>query len=245
MWELLARVAGGAAVAWPVGMGVEQLDAVGGPDELGDVQGELVVVAPGDPFGDAHPQHGHAVADVEVGEIVNVFHDPKKGRTPFKQWSAAWLETLTGLRPTTRALYRYPLENLITPTFEELALADIDPVAVRSWRAGLEARPSISQTTAAKAYRMLSRIMAAAVEADYLVIESVHAQAGWGRALPRDAVRHPRAGHQAGRRADGWSAQEQGRTAHGQPAGIDPTGAARPSRAVGGTRSRRARLCRS
>ena len=169
MWELLARVAGGAAVAWPVGMGVEQLDAVGGPDELGDVQGELVVVAPGDPFGDAHPQHGHAVADVEVGEIVNVFHDPKKGRTPFKQWSAAWLETLTGLRPTTRALYRYPLENLITPTFEELALADIDPVAVRSWRAGLEARPSISQTTAAKAYRMLSRIMAAAVEADYLV----------------------------------------------------------------------------
>jgi integrase len=109
------------------------------------------------------------LALVEADLTRNVFHDPRKGRTPFKTWAEMWFETLPNLRPTTRGQYGYLLKKLVEPTFGEMALADIDPVAVRAWLAELQARPSISQATAAKAYRMLRRILASAVEADYLV----------------------------------------------------------------------------
>ncbi len=98
----------------------------------------------------------------------NVFLDPSKGRTPFKEWATNWLQTLTDVRPTPGAQYDYLLGRLIMATFDGMPLADIDAVAVRAWMAALEARPSISPTTAAKAYRLLRRIMAAAVEADYI-----------------------------------------------------------------------------
>ena len=98
----------------------------------------------------------------------NVFLDPSKGRTPFKEWATNWLQTLTDVRPTPGAQYDYLLGRLIMATFDGMPSADIDAVAVRAWMAALEARPSISPTTAAKAYRLLRRIMAAAVEADYI-----------------------------------------------------------------------------
>jgi integrase len=92
----------------------------------------------------------------------------EQGRTPFKEWATNWLQTLTDVRPTRGAQYDYLLGRLIMATFDGMPLADIDAVAVRAWMAALEARPSISPTTAAKAYRLLRRIMAAAVEADYI-----------------------------------------------------------------------------
>jgi integrase len=108
------------------------------------------------------------LALVEADITRNVFLDPSKGRTPFKEWSTNWFQTLTDVRPTTRAQYDYLLGRLISPRFEDMPLATVDALAVRAWMADLEARPSISPTTAAKAYRLLRRIMAAAVEADYI-----------------------------------------------------------------------------
>jgi integrase len=108
------------------------------------------------------------LALVEADITRNVFLDPSKGRMPFKEWATNWLQTLTDVRPTTRAQYDYLLGRLVMPRFADMPLADIDAVAVRAWMAALEARPTISPTTAAKAYRLLRRIMAAAVEADYI-----------------------------------------------------------------------------
>jgi hypothetical protein len=46
-------------------------------------------------------------------------------------------------------------------------LSSIDPLAVRAWLTNLQAE-KLSPSTVAKAYRLLSRILGAAVEAGYL-----------------------------------------------------------------------------
>jgi integrase len=48
-----------------------------------------------------------------------------------------------------------------------LPLAEIDPLAVRAWLAGMEAA-GVGASTRAKCYRLLSRVLGQAVEAGYL-----------------------------------------------------------------------------
>jgi integrase len=71
------------------------------------------------------------------------------------------------LRPNTRAAYTNLLRRYLLPTFNLTPLADLDPLAVRAWLAGMEAA-GIGASTRAKSYRLLSGILAQAVEAGYL-----------------------------------------------------------------------------
>jgi integrase len=80
-----------------------------------------------------------------------------------------------------------------------MALASIDVMAVRSWLAGLRA-DGLSVSTAAKAYRLLSRILGGAVEAGYLLRNPCTVK-GAGVERPADAVRHRRPGPGASRGA--------------------------------------------
>jgi hypothetical protein len=84
------------------------------------------------------------------------------------EWAKRWQATTTNLRPTTRDLYAYLLRRFLLPAFGKAALSSIDPLAVRSWLASLRAQ-QLSPSTIAKAYRLLSRILGAAVEAGYLL----------------------------------------------------------------------------
>ena len=93
--------------------------------------------------------------------------DPKLGRITLAEWAKRWQATTTNLRPTTRDLYAYLLRRFLLPTFGKAALSSIDALAVRAWLADLQAQ-QLSPSTVAKAYRLLSRILGAAVEAGYL-----------------------------------------------------------------------------
>jgi hypothetical protein len=73
------------------------------------------------------------------------------------------------LRANTKAGYRSTLRGYLRPAFAAYPLARIDALAVRTWLAKLEAE-GVGQATRAKAYRLLARIMAAAVEARYLAV---------------------------------------------------------------------------
>ena len=64
--------------------------------------------------------------------------------------------------------YGYLLRRFLLPTFGKAALSRIDALAVRAWLATLQAQ-QLSPSTVAKAYRLLSRILGAAVDAGYLV----------------------------------------------------------------------------
>ena len=73
------------------------------------------------------------------------------------------------LRANTKAGYRSILWRYLRPAFESYPLARIDVLAVRTWLAKLEA-DGVGQATRAKAYRLLARILGAAVEARYIAV---------------------------------------------------------------------------
>ena len=59
-------------------------------------------------------------------------------------------------------LYAYLLRRFLLPTFGKRSLSSIDVLTVRSWLASLEGQ-GVSASTRAKAYRLLSRVLGAAV----------------------------------------------------------------------------------
>jgi len=108
------------------------------------------------------------LAMVEADLHRGMWTDPKLGRMTLAEWAKRWQATTTSLRPTTRDLYAYLLRRLLLPTFGKAALSSIDPLTVRAWLTSLQAQ-QLSPSTIAKAYRLLSRILGAAVEAGYLL----------------------------------------------------------------------------
>ena len=108
------------------------------------------------------------LAMVEADLHRGTWADPKLGRITLTEWAKRWQATTTNLRPTTRDLYAYLLRRFLLPTFGKTALSSIDPLSVRAWLTNLQAE-QLSPSTVAKAYRLLSRILGAAVEAGYLV----------------------------------------------------------------------------
>ena len=69
----------------------------------------------------------------------------------------------------TKAGYRSILRQYLRPAFAAYPLARIDVLAVRTWLAKMEV-DGVGQATRAKAYRLLARILGAAVEARYLAV---------------------------------------------------------------------------
>ena len=110
---------------------------------------------------------GH-LALVEADLHRGAWADPKLGRITLAEWADRWQQTTTNLRPTTRDLYAYLLRRFLLPTFGAVPLSGIDVLTVRSWLANLQAE-HLSPSTVAKAYRLLSGILGAAVETGYLL----------------------------------------------------------------------------
>ena len=79
------------------------------------------------------------------------------------KYSATWLDNKTALRPKTRELYAYLLRIHILPALGQANLTSITPGAIRNWHNNLRSG-QISETTAAKAYRLLRQVLEAAVE---------------------------------------------------------------------------------
>jgi integrase len=112
---------------------------------------------------------GRYLAKVEADILRGEWADPRLGRTTFGEWADRWLESMVNLRANTRAGYRTILRQYLRPAFGSFPLARIDLLAVRTWLAKLEAE-GVGQATRAKAYRLLARILGAAVEARYLAV---------------------------------------------------------------------------
>jgi integrase len=86
--------------------------------------------------------------------------DPSAGRVTVKAFAGPWLARRQDLAVRTVELYRYLLNSHILPTLGEVPLGALTPSIVGAWHAKLATE---HKTTAAKAYRLLSQIMRAAV----------------------------------------------------------------------------------
>ena len=111
--------------------------------------------------GDAQRWLSAAETDMARG----VWHDPRLGDVPFREWADRWLATKTPqLQASTVDLYRYLLRRHIVPRFGAMAVGRITAVDVQAWLAGLHGT-DLSPNTVAKAYRVLSGVMDGAVDA--------------------------------------------------------------------------------
>ncbi len=108
------------------------------------------------------------LATVEADMLRGVWTDPSLGMATFAEWVQQWQATATQLRPSTVATYDYLLRRFLMPAFAEVPLGRLDVLAVRGWLASLHRDGEVTPTTIAKAYRLLRRILAVAVEAGYL-----------------------------------------------------------------------------
>ena len=89
--------------------------------------------------------------------------DPRAGRVPLERFVAEWMSGKAALAPKTLELYGYLLDRLILPALGSVELADLTPARVRAWRAALLRGGRPGPSTIAKAYRLLSSLMATAV----------------------------------------------------------------------------------
>ncbi len=79
-----------------------------------------------------------------------------------------WIAHRPGVRPRTVALYRWLLGKYIAPYLGRVELGRLDTETAREWRAELLAS-GISETMAAKAYRLLRAELTTSVDEDELL----------------------------------------------------------------------------
>lgn len=121
----------------------------------------LLVSAPGTfaTKADADRWLASMITDQAQGRWV----DPRAGKVALRDFADQWLEGKAELAPKTTELYEYLLSRLILPGLGDVELADLNAARVRSWRADLLRAGRPGATTVAKAYRLLSSMMATAV----------------------------------------------------------------------------------
>jgi integrase len=105
---------------------------------------------------------------VETQLIHDDWTDPKRGTITFSDYAQRWITQRPGLRPSTVQLYHRLLRKYVLAQLGDVALNKITTVLVREWRATL-IEEGVSQTMAAKAYRLLRAILMTAALEDRLI----------------------------------------------------------------------------
>jgi integrase len=108
------------------------------------------------------------LTEVEAAKLKGAWVDPAHGRTLFRDWHAEWWAGVVNLRPSTRLRDETYLRRYVLPRFGEVALDAIHQREVRAWVAWLLAQ-GFAPATVVKAYQLLGKVMAAAVDAGMLV----------------------------------------------------------------------------
>lgn len=107
-------------------------------------------------------------AEVETDKARGEWLNPEGAARELELWADWWLSQShrQTLRPSTYAGQWAVYRSLIRPVFGGCKLGEITQPAVQAWVNDLGAR--LAPATVRKAYQILSKIMGAAVDADYL-----------------------------------------------------------------------------
>ncbi|MFI6227175.1 tyrosine-type recombinase/integrase [Micromonospora echinospora] len=103
-------------------------------------------------------------AQIMRGEWI----DPERSKIALNDYAERWIAQRPGLRPRTVALYRWLLGKHIAPYLGDAELGRLDTPAIREWRAELLGN-GVSESMAAKAYRLLRAVLMTAVNEDGLL----------------------------------------------------------------------------
>jgi integrase len=90
--------------------------------------------------------------------------DPEQGRATVEDWGARWLASVAPqLKHKTQASYRSLINSRINPALGDRELSSLRPITVAEWVAQMK-RDGLSASRIRQAYRVLSQIMASAVD---------------------------------------------------------------------------------
>jgi integrase len=107
------------------------------------------------------------LTEVENAKLKGAWTDPALGRVLFRDWFAEWQRTTARLRPNTEARDERLFRLHVLPRFGAMPLGKLGPRDVRAWVAGL-AGTKLAPSTVQRCYQLLSKVMAAAVDAGML-----------------------------------------------------------------------------
>ncbi|MGW6354859.1 tyrosine-type recombinase/integrase [Streptomyces sp. NPDC055092] len=95
--------------------------------------------------------------------------DPAEGQTTVRDWGARWLAAVSPqLKHATQASYRSLIGSCINPVLGDRELSSLRPITITEWVAQMRTR-GLSASRIRQAYRVLSQIMASAVDNDMVV----------------------------------------------------------------------------
>ncbi|WP_371670386.1 site-specific integrase [Streptomyces sp. NBC_00289] len=102
--------------------------------------------------------------EIEDGRWI----DPAEGQTTVREWSARWLAAVSPqLKHKTQASYRSLINSRINPVLGDRELSSLRPITVTEWVAQMRTK-GLSPSRIRQAYRVLSQVMASAVDNDLI-----------------------------------------------------------------------------
>ncbi len=105
---------------------------------------------------------------IEAQLLRGEWTDPTRGEIRLRDYAERWITQRAGLRPRTVQLYTWLLGKHVTPYLGGVPVGKLDTATVREWRTKLLAN-GVSETMAAKAYRLLRAILMTAVNEDEII----------------------------------------------------------------------------
>lgn len=109
------------------------------------------------------------LAQVESLIVAGDWTDPERAKVALADYAEQWITQRPALRPRTVELYRWLLRRYVVPHIGSVALGQLTTATVRQWRAELLTKHGVSETMAAKAYRLLRAVLNTAVEEDKIL----------------------------------------------------------------------------
>ena len=104
------------------------------------------------------------LTEMENAKLRGTWTHPALGRVLFGEWFVEWRRTTASLRPNTEARDERLFRLHLLPRFGAMPLARIGQREVRAWVAELSGS-GLAASTVQRAYQLLSKVMAAAVDA--------------------------------------------------------------------------------
>ena len=104
---------------------------------------------------------------VESSKQTGSWIDPQRARIRFSVWAEEERKTWADLRPATRARADSLMRSHVLPEFGDAPLGSITPLGVQAWVNELVVQ-DLSSSTVHGCYRLLSRVMSAAVRSELI-----------------------------------------------------------------------------
>jgi integrase len=109
-----------------------------------------------------------ALTLIEAAMLAGEWTDPELGKVKLGDYAAKWIAERPGLRVRTVDLYNWLLAKHIAPHLGGVQVGKLSTPLIRQWRAKLLAS-GVSESMAAKAYRLLRAVLTTAVEEDKIL----------------------------------------------------------------------------